>query len=451
VQGRSAYSREKNPCDRRSCELTELVDIRPFRAIQYSGRAGDARNLITLPYDKIDADMQRAYYDKSPYNFCRLILPMEENKYEMASQRIHEWISEGILVKDEEPAVFVSRQEFTLSGRILVRTGLITALRLYPYNENMVFPHEVTYSEPKTDRLNMLRAVQKNLEPVFLLYSDPDNRTIDFFAEITKAKPTVEIVDSYGVKHSIWRVSDPKELRFLAKEMEKKTLVITDGHHRYESAITYRDERRSQEGWTQDSAFNFQMCYMVPVQDEGLIILPAHRLLRKFKLSESTLLELKQFFTLTEIEATIEAAEAYLSTHADEHAFCIYEKSKAYGLLLKDEKTAIEVINAGCPREICLLDAVMLRDLIFKHVAKTREMKMEQDILYTGSTKTAFEEVNSGEAEAAFLLNPIDPKMVWQIAQKRWRLPEKSTDFYPKPVSGLIMMDIAPDEKLQSL
>jgi len=151
-----------------------LVDIRPFRAIRYTRKAGDPKNLITQPYDKIDPALQREYYKKSAYNYCRLILPMEDNKYEITQQRIQKWLSEGMLSKDEEPAVFVSRQDFTLSGKKCSRTGLIAALRLCSYDENTIFPHEVTYKEPKADRLNMLRSVQKDLEPVFLIYSDPE-------------------------------------------------------------------------------------------------------------------------------------------------------------------------------------------------------------------------------------------------------------------------------------
>ena len=169
-----------------------MVDIRPFRAIRYTEKAGDLKNLITQPYDKIDVALQKEYYKKSAYNYCRVILPMERNKYETAQQRIQEWLREGVLSRDTEPAFFVSRQEFKFSGRTYIRIGLVAALRLYSYGEGMVFPHEVTYKEPKADRLNMLRAVQKDLEPVFLIYSDPENVTVNFFAEITKIKPAIE-------------------------------------------------------------------------------------------------------------------------------------------------------------------------------------------------------------------------------------------------------------------
>jgi len=425
-----------------------LVDIRPFRAIRYTRKAGDPKNLITQPYDKIDLALQREYYKNSAYNYCRLILPMEDNKYEIAQQRIQKWLSECILSKDEEPAVFVSKQNFQLSGKAYSRTGLIAAMRLYSYDKSTVFPHEVTYKEPKADRLNMLRAVQKDLEPVFLIYSDPEKVTIDFFAEITKTKPTLEVESSFGVKHAIWRVTDSQKLKLMQKAMENKKLVITDGHHRYESALAYRDEKLKNGKWTQDTAFNFHMCYMVPVQDEGLVVLPTHRLLRECELTDDTLKALNLFFTISEITPTVEALEGFLKSHSEEYAFVIYDGSKAYGLLLRDEKPVLELVNASCPKEACLLDVVILQDVVFKHVMKVGELKMDEDLLYAESTRSALEKVNSGQAKLAFLVDPIKPEMVWQIAQKGWRLPEKSTDFYPKPVSGLTMMDISPEEKL---
>ncbi len=425
-----------------------MVDIRPFRAIRYTEKAGNLANLITQPYDKITSSLQRNYYDKSAYNFCRLVLPMENNKYKAAQRRIQKWIIEGILSKDEEGAVFVSKQEFKLSGKSYIRTGLIAAMRLYSYGENTVFPHEVTYEEPKIDRLNMLRAVQKDLEPVFLIYSDPENVTVDFFNVVKKTKPIVEVEDSFGVKHAIWRVTNPKKLKFLQKAMENKRLVITDGHHRYESAIFYRDERRKKEKWMEDTAFNFHMCYMVPVQDEGLVVLSTHRLLREIALTNDNLRKLKHFFSISEVAPTAEALDSFLKSHIEEHAFCIYTGSKAYGLLLSDKKGASELVKASCPKEVHLLDVVILRDIIFRHVMKVGELKMYKHILYAESTQSALEKVDKGQAKLAFLVNPTNPETVWQIAQKNWRLPEKSTDFFPKLVSGLMLMDISPRETL---
>ena len=425
-----------------------MVDIRPFRAIRYTEGAGKSENLITQPYDKIDDAMQKEYYEKSPYNYCRLILPLEENKYEMARNRIHEWLRAGVLAKDEASAFFVCRQEFRLDGESCSRTGVIAALRLYSYDENVVFPHEITYSAPKTDRLNMLRTIQKDLEPVFLIYSDPEKVTVDLFAEISKDEPVIDVVDDFQVRHTVWKVADVGKIRLLKKALETKILVITDGHHRYESALAYRDERRRQEKWTADSAFNFHMSLLVPVQDEGLVVLPTHRLLKHHTLTNEALDSLKRLFNLVEIDASVEGVDGFLAGHRSEHAFCIYAGSKAYGLLLKHEPSVYEFVKSRASKKTKLFDVVILHDVIFKVILKTGELQIDEDIAYERWTKTAVEKVDRGEANLAFLINPLTAEAVWRIAQEHERMPEKTTDFYPKPASGLMMMDIAPGEKL---
>ena len=238
---------------------------------------------------------------------------MEPNKYEVAQQRIEQWLNEGILIKDQEPSIFVSRQQFSLDGEKYERTGIIAALRLYDYSENIVFPHEFTYKAPKTDRLNMLRTVQKDLEPVFTIYSDPEGKTLAFLSEVAKTKPTLQVTDSLGVNHTVWKVTDAEKIRQLQSVLSYKPVVITDGHHRYESALAYRNEMRKKGNWTEDSAFNFHMTYMVPVEEEGLIVLPTHRLLKGYKLTPEVVQGLRRFFDLTEIKThTAEALENYL-------------------------------------------------------------------------------------------------------------------------------------------
>ncbi|MGA3061252.1 MAG: DUF1015 domain-containing protein [Candidatus Bathyarchaeia archaeon] len=424
------------------------MDIRPFKAIRYTQKAGNPENLITQPYDKIDSEQQKEYYQKSPYNYCRLILPMEENKYKVARQRIEQWLKEGVLTKENEPAVFVSCQEFTLDDKRYERTGLIAALRLYEYSENMVFPHEGTYKAPKADRLSMLRNVQKDLEPVFLIYSDPERKTIAFLEEVAKTEPIIQVTDSLQVKHTIWRVTDPEKIKQLQANLSGKTMVITDGHHRYESALAYRDEMRNRGKWTADSAFNFHMSYMVPVQEEGLVVLPTHRLLKEFKLTDELLEEFKRFFDISELNPTEEDLEDFLESHVNEHAFCIYDGTKAWGLTLKHDNSVYDFVKANVSKETKVFDVVILRDVVFKHILKTGELNMDENILYVRWTRVAVDKVNRGEASIAFLVNPVSAQTVAEIAQQHELLPEKSTDFYPKMVSGLMMMDISAKEKL---
>ena len=425
-----------------------MVDIRPFKAIRYTNKAGNSEDLITQPYDKIDAQMQKEYYTKSPYNYCRLILPLEENKYQIANERIIQWLKEGIMAKETQPSIFVSRQEFSLDGKKYARTGIIAALRLYTYKENMVFPHESTYKAPKADRLNMLRTVQKDLEPVFLIYQDKEKKTITFLKETAKTKPVVQVTDSLGVKQTVWAVSDLQKIKQLQAILNAKTMVITDGHHRYESALSYRDEMRSKGNWSEDSAFNFHMSYMVPVEEEGLVVLPTHRLLKNYKLTDDLLQVFKFFFDVQEVEPTVEGLESFLKSHVNEHAFCIYDGSNAYGLILKHDEAVYEFVNANVSKETKIFDVVILRDIVFKFILETGELNIDDSILYVRWTKAAVEKVNRGEASIAFLVNPINAKTVAEIAQQHELLPEKSTDFYPKMASGLMMMDISASEKL---
>ncbi len=374
---------------------------------------------------------------------------MEPNKYEVAQQRIEQWLKEGIMQKDAERAIFISRQEFTLDGKKYERTGIIAALRLYDYNENKVFPHEGTYKAPKADRLNMLRTVQKDLEPVFLIYSDPERKTIAFLQDTAKTKPILQVTDALNVRHTVWRVVDPEKTRQLQADLAGKCMVITDGHHRYESALAYRDEMRKKGNLSEDSAFNFHMSYMVPVEEEGLVVLPTHRLLKGFKLTPEVVQGLRRFFDVTEIKIhTAEALENYLKSRINQHAFCVYDGSKAYGLTLKHDKVVFDFINENVSNETKTFDVVILRDIVFKFVLKTGEMNLDETILYARWTREAVEKVDSGEASIAFLVNPITAKTVADIAQQHELLPEKSTDFYPKMVSGLILMDISASEKL---
>jgi uncharacterized protein (DUF1015 family) len=225
-------------------------------------------------------------------------------------------------------------------------------------------------------------------------------------------------------------------------------MVICDGHHRYESALAYRDEMRGKTSWTEDSAFNFHMSYFVPVQEEGLVVLPTHRLLRDHKLTPELLEAFKFFFDVTEIDPTVDSLEGFLQTHFQEHAFCIYDGKNAYGLLLKHDKAVYDFVNDNVSKETKIFDVVILRDIVFKFILKTGELRIDDNILYVRWTKTGVEKVNSGEAGIAFLVNPINAKTVAEIAQQHELLPEKSTDFYPKMVSGLMMMDISASENL---
>jgi len=425
-----------------------LVDIRPFKAISYTPKAGPIEDLITQPYDKIDLEMQKQYYDMSPYNFCRIILPIESDKYNTANQRISGWLKEGIMAKESQPAFYVSRQDFTLHGKSISRSGIIAAVKLHPYSENIVFPHEATFKAPKADRLNMLRVLQKDLEPVFLMYQDPEEKTIAYMAEVTKNKPVIETTDSLGVKHTVWKVSDQDKIAEIRSLIAPKVVVINDGHHRYESAVLYRDEIRSRGNWSEDQALNYYMCYMVPVQEKGLVVLPTHRLLKNYRLTTDVIDGLKCFFMVSEIDPTVKSIKDFLVSHISEHAFCAYDGTKACGLILKHDPPIYDFITKTVSNETKVFDVVILRDIVFKQVLKTEKLKIDDNIFYERWVKDAVAKVDNDEASIAFFVNPIKAETIAEVAVQHEVLPEKSTDFYPKLVSGLVLMDVSDGEKL---
>jgi uncharacterized protein (DUF1015 family) len=231
--------------------------------------------------------------------------------------------------------------------------------------------------------------------------------------------------------------------------LETQTVVITDGHHRYESALAYRNAKRLEGHWDLDSAFNFHMSLLVPIEDEGLVVLPTHRLLKNCELTDERLNALKQFFTVTSIDPTVSGLDSFLESHKNEHSFAVYSKGKAYGMVLKHKESVYEFVRAKSSKETKVFDVIILRDVIFDAILKTGKLRMDEGILYERWTKMAVERVDNGEAKLAFLLNPLSVEAVWQIAHEHERMPEKTTDFYPKPVSGLMMMDISDGEKLK--
>ncbi len=417
------------------------MEIRPFKAIRYTEKAGDAENLITQPYDKISPEMQDKYYEKSEYNYCRLILPKEENRYEIAKKRVEDWLSSGILKKDEEPALYVYFQDFEVLGKKYTRKGFISAVKLHPFEEKVVLPHEKTHKGPKIDRLNMLRATKKNLEAGFMLYPDREKKTIEILGKVSKDGPIIDAVDEYGVRNRIWMLTDPEDIKRIREVIGPEQVVIADGHHRYETAVTFRDEMRSANpGFTGDEGFNFRMTLMVPIQDEGLVVLPTHRLLLKHALKEEHLKEMERYFEVQELDR--KDVEGFLDKNREKKAFVAYDGSRYLGLVLGDFGSIQGFLRPEYSDEYKKLDVVVLRDVLFEGIMGAKDLRIDESIAYERWIDDAVKRVDSGDAKVAFLMNPTGADQVLAVAKNGERMPEKSTDFYPKMVSGTSMMGL---------
>ncbi len=425
-----------------------MVELRPFKGIQYNKeKIDDMDKVITQPYDKISDEVQERYYREHEYNYCKLILPKEDNRYEMASKRLQQWMEENVLKKEEEPGIYVYYQDYEVLGEKFTRKGFVSAVKLHPFEEEVVLPHEETHKGPKIDRLNMLRATEKNLEAGFMLYSDEEQTSIDIFDEISQKEPLYEGTDDLGVHSRVWKIEDEDKIKKVQEVLEGEQVVIADGHHRYETAVTYRDEMREKNPNYQDNeAFNWRMTYMVPVEDPGLNVLPGHRLLLKEEVEQEHIDELKKYFDVNELSEGDE--ETFLKENDDTSSFVLYDEDRIIGLRLKSQEKIEKFMSDEYSEDYKGLDVVVLRDVIFEGIMGLENLHIDEDISYERWAEDSIEKVKDGEATVAFLVNATKPEEVLNVAKNGERMPQKSTDFYPKINSGFMMMDIQPGETL---
>ncbi len=426
-----------------------MVEILPFQGIKYNKeKTEDMEDIITQPYDKISEEMQDEYYKRSEHNYCRLILPKEENRYQAASERLKEWIDEEILKREDEAGIYVYYQDFEVLGESYTRKGFISAAKLHPFEEEVVLPHEETHKGPKIDRLNMLRTTEKNLEAGFMLYSDPKEETIHLFDEIAEEEPLYEATDDLGVHSRVWKIQDRDKIEKVKKVLENEQVVIADGHHRYETAVTYRNEMREKNpDYQEREAFNWRMTYMVPVEDPGLKILPGHRLLLNEKVKKEHMDELEKYFEISELSD--KEFDGYLKNNVDTTSFVLFDEERTLGLRLKDRGTIEKFMSDDYSEDYKRLDVVILRDVIFREIMGLEELHIHDDISYERWSEDAVDKVEKGKGTVAFLVNATKPEEVLKVAKNGERMPQKSTDFYPKANSGFVMMDISAGEVLE--
>lgn len=425
-----------------------MVELRPFKGIQYNKeKIDDMDKVITQPYDKISDEVQERYYRENEYNYCKLILPKEDNRYEMASKRLQQWMEDNVLKKEEEPGIYVYYQDYEVLGEKFTRKGFVSAVKLHPFEEEVVLPHEETHKGPKIDRLNMLRATEKNLEAGFMLYSDEEQTSIDIFDEISQKEPLYEGTDDLGVHSRVWKIEDEDKIKKVQEVLEGEQVVIADGHHRYETAVTYRDEMREKNpDYQENEAFNWRMTYMVPVEDPGLNVLPGHRLLLKEKVAQEHIEEMKKYFDVKELSDGDE--ETFLKNNDDTSSFVLYDENRTLGLRLKSQEKIEKFMSEEYSDDYKNLDVVVLRDVIFEGIMGLEELHIDEDISYERWAEDSMEKVDKGEGSVAFLVNATKPEEVLNVAKNGERMPQKSTDFYPKINSGFMMMDIQGGETL---
>src|SRR5579859_968413 len=424
-----------------------MADIRPFRALRYNLERVSASQLVTQPYDKITPAMQEQYYAASPYNLVRIILGRREDGdntlksvYSRAADYGQNWRAQGILKQDADPSLYVYSQTFTApSGSRFERRGFIALGRVEDYSTRVVFRHEQTLAKPKADRLDLLRATRVHYEQLFLLYEDAGE--IGQLLQ-TPQTVTIEVADEYGVAHRVWQVSDPVVIAAVQKAMRDKKLVIADGHHRYETALNYRNECRGSRNGGSEAAHEFVMMTFVNMNDPGLLVLPTHRVvhsLNSFSADEFRT-SCGEFFEIEEIDSAIGAQKATaLLRERGGHGTALVALAPSRAFVLHSPKAAGARFFAGLSAGQRSLDVVQLHKCVLEGVLKLSEesIRNQQNLSYVRDAAEAIAQVRKGEANVAFLMNPCPVQKVRDIAFAGEVMPQKSTDFYPKLLSGL--------------
>jgi uncharacterized protein (DUF1015 family) len=427
-----------------------MADIRPFRALRYNLQKVSAPQVVTQPYDKITPAMQERYYAASPYNLVRIILGRREqadntveNVYTRAAAYGKDWRSRGILQTDSQPSIYTYTQTFeSATGGTCERRGFIALGRVEDYSAKVVFRHEQTLAKPKADRLELLRATRVHYEQLFLLYEDSGE--IDSLLQPKSgAAPAIDVTDEYGVAHRVWQISDPQVLASATEKMRDRQLVIADGHHRYETALNFRDECRKSAGKSEsDASYEFVMMTFVNVNDPGLLVLPTHRVVHSLKSFSMDQFHKSagEIFTVEDVDGSLDAAKAAaILRERGSSGTTLLAVTQQGNFLLHSPKIANTKFLAGLSERQKSLDVVVLHKCLLEGVLQLSEesIRNQENLSYIRDAAEALGQVRSGAANVAFLMNPCPVQKVKEIAFAGEVMPQKSTDFYPKLLSGL--------------
>jgi len=427
-----------------------MAEIRPFRGIRYNQEKVQLDQVVTQPYDKITAEMRDQYCRQSPYNFVRIILGQnnhERDRYESAAENLRKWLAEGVLTKDNTDSFYISEQEFSFGGRTYCRRGFVALAEVSPYGSGVVFPHEHTFSHHEQDRLKLLRATGVNTGQIFMLYSDRENEIRRLLDSGVNKEPEME-VSSEGARHRMWPVTESRIIGEVTKLMKQKQLLIADGHHRYGTALAYRDEMRAKHG---PGAWDWTMITLMCMEDKDLVILPTHRaLLNLPAYDEQHLLdELDYYFEIEPREIPDNFSEKLpeligASRHGRNKLGVLLQGRRFYVLTLKSLEIIPESIRDSVPEQVLNLDVSILHRLIIGHILglTSEQQSSEHYIRYIRDPQQVLNLVNSGECTLAFLKTSTRIEQVRDVALSGNVMPQKSTDFYPKLVSGMIMREI---------
>ncbi|HSV43793.1 MAG TPA: DUF1015 domain-containing protein [Candidatus Bathyarchaeia archaeon] len=413
-----------------------MTEIIPFRALHYNkDKIKDLNQVVCPPYDVISEEQQRHYYKVSQYNFIRIMLAKQnaedskdDNRYTRSKKIYEEWLKDQILIRDENPAIYFYRQEYKVMGERHSRLGFIALMKIH--SENKIYPHEKTHAAAKEDRFKLWKTVNASLSSIFVCFSDKE-RTVEkiFLHELAQKTPFMDISDTDGVRHIVWRVDDQKLIEGVVNTMSNQAVFIADGHHRFEVAGQIQQwKAQHNPHHTGNELYNYVMTYFTNMDSKDLQIFPMHRIVRAFP---QDMAFLEEHFRIDRIKTKDELLVLLAKAGHNEHTFGLCRRNGLWLLRLKNKMLIDKVVTEGSA-EYKRLDATILKYFIFDQVGITSE-----DIIYTKEMSDVINMVEAGTAQAGFLLNPVRIQQLKEIALNGEKMPPKTTYFYPKLLSGL--------------
>ncbi len=442
-----------------------MACVRPFAGLLYNqNEIGDFSSVVAPPYDVITPEQQEQFYQKHPYNIIRLILGKEEcgdtdinNKYTRAARYLATWQEKKVLKRTPAPAVYFYTQDYFLpDGEARRRKGFISLIKVEDFSARVVLPHERTMSKPKADRLNLTLACRANFNPIFSLYADPELTVEKHVDAVAEKAPYLDVTDGDRVRHQLWVVDNPAIIEDVTRVMRDKQVLIADGHHRYETALNYRNLMQKQHGGTTgNEAFNYTMMYFSNMNDVGLAILPTHRLVKNIHFSfDAFYRNAKDYFDVETVATTPggdgEVRKKIMARLKDEstthYLFGLYtrQEDSYYIFRLKKYAALDRLMGPNTSLALRQLDAHIMEAVIFQGFLglSCSDIKREAHIAFAHAEQEAVGMVQSGDYEVAFLVNPTRIEQVQEIVTKGEIMPQKSTYFYPKLLSGLTINKI---------
>lgn len=419
-----------------------MAVIKPFGALRFTEKAGDTVQLVCPPYDIISEEERIAYLETNENNVIRLELPREgDDPYKTAGETLKDFLNRGIMATDKDDSIYIYEESFTAYGQNYSVKGFICRVQLEEFSKGIVLPHEETLSKAKRDRFDLMKATGCNFSQIYSLYND-DGSCEDIINRLSERRADITLTDGENVTHRLWAVPENDDVRLLCEKFADKKLYIADGHHRYETALNYRNHL-IESGEDNDDCRYVMMC-LVAMENDGLVVFPTHRIVRGLDGfdSDEMLKKCRDYFDLESFGDYDSAKSALDKAYLEgKRAFVFY--CREYILLTLKDISVMDDMAAGC-KALRQLDVTVLHSLILERLFGIDKANMadQTNLTYTRSADEAIEAVNSGNADCAFLLNPTRVEEIRDVAAAGDKMPQKSTYFYPKLITGLVMNKI---------